>query len=67
MNQVNSSTRYFIDIDAKTSTIIDHGFGDRHHLLDENPQNPSHVRIFISRGQFNILDSKLSEFENSPQ
>ena len=56
-SKIDSDTRFYIDLDLKTKEIIGWDSGDRK-KLDQKLPNPSHRRIFITKGQFNKLDNK---------
>ncbi len=51
-------TRYFIDLDIQTRKILEWGFDPRSKLVKQEPTGQSHVRVFITRGQYNKLDKK---------
>ena len=51
---VDKDTRYYIDIDLKSKTILNWGSGQRQELT-ESLNLPFLHRIFISKGQFNKL------------
>lgn len=51
-------TRYFIDLDLKTRTILDWDRDQRKNLVGEKPLKPHHHRIYITRGQYNKLVDK---------
>ena len=59
----DSDTRYFIDLDLDTQTILGWDFGQRYDLAVEL-KNPYHHRVFISKGQFHKLGRKNREVEN---
>lgn len=52
---VDSNTRFYIDINKKTRLVIGWGFGQRQELL-QVLKNPSHRRVFITKGQYNKLE-----------
>ncbi len=54
----DSETRYFIDLDLRTRRILDWGFDQRSKLAKQEPLGPAHLRIYVTRGQFNKLDKK---------
>ena len=53
--EINSDTRFYIDVDMRTKKVIDWDYGSRYELEQELP-NPDHRRIFITKGQFNKLE-----------
>jgi len=57
----DSETRYFIDIDLLTRTVLDWGFDQRDKLVQHEPASSSHLRIYVTRGQFNKLEKKSME------
>ena len=54
----DKDTRYFIDLDLHSGTILGWDYDDRHVLIAEAPEAPSHHRVFISKGQYNKLEQK---------
>ncbi len=48
----DSETRYYIDLDLKTRTIVSWGFDQRATLVKQKAASPFHERIFITRGQY---------------
>lgn len=57
----DKETRYYIDLDLSTRKIIRWDFDQRVNLVHFQPENPSHHRIFITKGQYNKLIKKHSE------
>lgn len=57
MKKIDSDTRFYIDLDLKSKSIIDWGYGQRQVLAKELP-NSNQERIFISKGQYNKLIKK---------
>ncbi len=55
-------TRYFIDVDVRTMSIIDRDQGPRRELASEKPDKPHYHRIYLTKGQFNKLQQKIGEF-----
>jgi len=53
----DKNTRYYIDLDLKTRKIINWDYGQRDKLSQELT-NPSHQRVFITKGQYNKLEKK---------
>ncbi|MFA4995576.1 MAG: hypothetical protein WC536_00285 [Patescibacteria group bacterium] len=51
----DQDTRYYIDLDLKTRSIIAWDYGQRADLIEEKFADASLVRIFITKGQFNKL------------
>lgn len=52
---INENTRFYIDLDLKTRTIIHWDYGQKDVLLQELP-NPDQRRIFITKGQYHKLE-----------
>lgn len=61
----DGETRYFIDLDLRTRRILDWGFDQRSRLAKQKPESTDHVRIYVTRGQFNKLDKKHRELHES--
>ena len=61
----DSETRYFIDLDLQTRRIIDWGFDQRSMLAKQEPLGPAHLRVYVTRGQFNKLEKKHRELHES--
>ena len=53
----DGETRYFIDLDLKTRTIIGWDYGQREGLAQEL-EDPSRQRVFISKGQYHKLERR---------
>ncbi len=58
----DKDTRYFLDLDVKTGKIIQMGLGNRF-KLDQELYDPTHHRIFLTKGQFNKLEKKQKALE----
>jgi len=58
--QEDKDTRYFVDLDLDTQTILCWDFGQRHELA-QRLRNPYHHRLFISKGQYNKLNQRVLE------
>jgi len=54
MKIIDSNTRFYIDIDMETKTIIGWDYGQKQEIERELP-NPNQRRIFITQGQYNKL------------
>jgi len=54
MKKIDSDTRFYIDLDLKSKSIIDWGYGQRQ-VLAKELLNSNQQRIFISKGQYNKL------------
>ncbi len=54
----DKDTRYFIDLDLRTRKVLAWDYGNRHHLALQDPEQPFHHRVFLSKGQFNKLVKK---------
>jgi hypothetical protein len=53
----DKDTRYFIDLDLKNRKII--GWGcDQRHGLEQDLAEPTHHRVFITKGQFHKLEAR---------
>lgn len=59
----DGQTRYFIDLDLKSRSILNWNFDQRINLEGRKTDHPHHVRIFITRGQFNKLETKNLHIE----
>jgi hypothetical protein len=55
MKKIDSDTRFYIDLDLKSRSIIDWGYSQRKELAQELISS-NHKRIFISKGQYNRLN-----------
>lgn len=55
--QQDKETRYFIDIDLASFTIIHMGYNQRCNLV-KMQVDPLRHRLFVTRGQYNKLLSK---------
>ncbi len=51
---IDTDTRFYIDLDLEKQKIIGWGYGQRQELAQKLP-DPSHCRIFITKGQYNKL------------
>lgn len=60
----DQETRYFIDLDLKGQRIIGWDYDQRSKLVAQKPIDPSHHRVFITKGQYNKLEEKRSELLN---
>ena len=56
---IDKDTRFYIDIDLKSGTIIRWNSGNRFQLEQVLP-NPDHHRIFLTTGQYNKLVNKYN-------
>lgn len=57
MKPIDSDTRFYLDLDIKTKTILGWDYGQRQELVQNLP-NPNHRRVFITKGQYNKLEKK---------
>ncbi len=57
----DKETRYFIDIDLKTRNIIGWDYDQRCKLADYESAEPSHHRVYITKGQYNKLEKEYQE------
>lgn len=53
--QIDADTRFYVDLDLKTQTIIGWGYGQRHELAQKLP-NPNRCRLFLTKGQYKKLE-----------
>ena len=56
--QEDKDTRYFIDLDLRTRRILVWDYDNRHKLARQEPEEPFHHRVYVSKGQFNKLVQK---------
>ena len=61
----DQETRYFIDLDLKSGTILDWDYDQRNRLVVDKPAQPFHHRLFITKGQFHKLEQKYSELHKT--
>jgi len=52
----DKDTRYFIDLDLLSGTILGWDYDNRFELIAEKPIAPFHHRVYISKGQYNKLE-----------
>lgn len=52
---IDKDTRYYIDIDLRTQSIVKWDYGNKYEIARPNFDNPFHHRLFISRGQYNKI------------
>ncbi len=57
----DKDTRYFIDLDLLSGTILGWDYDNRFELIAEEPAAPFHHRVYISKGQYNKLEKKHLE------
>ncbi|MBN1397202.1 MAG: hypothetical protein JXA06_04135 [Bacteroidetes bacterium] len=57
----DKNTRHYIDLDIRTQKILNWNFDHRDKLAVQELSDPFHVRIFITRGQYNKLEQKRLE------
>ena len=63
----DQDTRYYIDLDLQARTIIGWDYGQRQKPAQELA-DPHHQRIFITKGQYNKLESRyrqMGEYSHS--
>jgi hypothetical protein len=53
----DKNTRYFIDVDIQTRTVLNWDYGQRDKLAQKLP-NPFHRRIFVTKGQYHKLEQE---------
>jgi hypothetical protein len=51
----DKDTRYYIDLDLKTKSIIGWNYGQRQELIKQESADSSQVRIYITKGQYKKL------------
>ena len=56
----DKDTRYYVDLDLRTLKILDWDYDQRDKLV-QKLVNPSHQRVFITKGQYNKLEKKNQE------
>ena len=54
----DKETRYYLDLDLKTGTILGLDYDQRENLVKHRFANPSHHRVYLTKGQFNKLVQK---------
>lgn len=55
----DKNTRYYIDLDLRTRTVLDWDYDQRNKLAVQDLTKPYHHRIFITKGQYNKLKKNL--------
>ena len=60
----DKDTRYFIDLDLETQTLLGWDFGNRFELVKQKPASPAHHRVFLTKGQWNKLVTHALELES---
>ncbi|MDX1548483.1 MAG: hypothetical protein R3247_15900 [Rhodothermales bacterium] len=63
----DKDTRYFIDLDLRSGTILGWDYDNRFDLIAEKSLMPSHHRVYISRGQYNKLEEKHRAVSSRPK
>jgi len=56
------NTRYFIDLDLDTGKILQWDYDQRNTLI-QVLSNPSHHRVFVTKGQYHKLEKRLFELK----
>lgn len=56
----NKETRYFLEIDSSSLTIIRHGYGQKKDLDGGKQNKPELHRLFITKGQYNKFVKRYS-------
>lgn len=59
----DKNTRYFMEVDLKEQKILGWNFGQKEILAEEmkkRSKNPCIHRIFLTKGQYNKLETKQS-------
>ena len=56
--QEDRNTRYYIDLDLGTRSVLGWGYDQRDKLAVQELAEPFHHRVFISKGQYNKLEMK---------
>jgi hypothetical protein len=57
----DKETRYFVDLDLGTQSVLGWDYDQRRRIVMQDPENPTHHRIFITKGQYNKLEKKNGE------
>jgi len=60
----DKDTRYFIDVDLARGKILGWDYGQKEELTQKLAE-PSHHRIFITKGQYNKFDSRSREVKGN--
>ncbi len=55
------NTRYYVDLDLRTQTILNWNYDQKDKIKIENPAKPFQYRLFITKGQYNKLQKKYLE------
>ena len=53
----DKNTRYYLDLDLKKRAVLDWDYDQRDRLSQELA-DPSHHRVFLTKGQFSKLQNK---------
>ena len=56
-------TRYYIDLDLRTRRILNWDY-DQRDKLAQKLENPSHQRVFLTKGQYNKLEKRNQELRS---
>ncbi|MDA7951110.1 MAG: hypothetical protein MPJ24_06440 [Pirellulaceae bacterium] len=67
MKKQDKNTRYYLDVDLDHRTILGWGYDQKENLVVQSggrlvlkkSTNPTHHRIFLSKGQYNKLTSQV--------
>ena len=59
----DKETRYYIDLDLRTRKILNWDYDQRDKLI-QKLENPSHQRVFITKGQYNKLEQRDQELRS---
>lgn len=57
----DKNTRYYLDLDLRSGTIVGWGYDQRTTLAKATLKEPSHHRIYLSKGQYNKFEKKAVE------
>ena len=59
----DAETRYFIDLDLGTREVLQWDYDQRDKLVRQELSEPSHHRIYLTKGQYNKLVRKNQGIE----
>lgn len=62
----DKETRYYIDLDLRTRKILTWDYDQRDKLV-QKLENPSHQRVFITKGQYNKLEIRNQDLRSGAE
>jgi len=62
----DKNTRYSIDLDLKTRKVLNWDYDQRDKLV-QKLENPSHQRVFITKGQYNKLEIRHQDLRSGAE